>query len=476
MDQRTSNGSSPSASARSLDAGTSLSATAEVYSPTAGSGDRCETDDVLAPQPHKTTSRSSASTTDDHTLHSAPSDESGAMTDSLKTSTSSKTVSTFRTPQPLQTDTPTGTMLFDTLPETTGASRGVRTNIDTAGTQLTVDTASSMASIPLNSPRGGSPTLAANLTAAARASERRFGPYLLHRTLGEGQFGKVKLATLAPPTTSNSPSNTSPATPPSSGIGHHVAIKLVRKETIIRDPVRRTKLAREIALLRRVCSHPNIVTLEQVIETERYVGIVMEYAQGGELFDRILASKFLKPDETRWFFLQLLDGVQHLHQRGVVHRDLKLENLLLAWDEEGPRGAAAGDGRRNPAGAARERIVITDFGFATTIITDAAGNQQSPLVTPPPDASGSPVALLAPPPEIPHRLLQTSCGSPCYAAPELVLGDPEGKGYDGVKADLWSCGVILYAMCCGYLPFDGERERSELFRTNPESDSSYPQR
>lgn len=312
---------------------------------------------------------------------------------------------------------------------------------------------------------------------SSQRTERRFGPYILHKTLGEGQFGKVKLASLAPGSPTVGGHLHAPTVGPSR---HHVAIKLVRKDTIIKDPVRRTKLAREIALLRRVCQHPNIVTLEQVIETERYVGIVMEYAQGGELFDRILASKYLKPDEARWFFLQLLDGVQHLHQRGVVHRDLKLENLMVAWDEsdglgQNPRLGDSATGKRNPFGLARERIVITDFGFATTIITDLSAPPQPVIVAPaaqrpqamgggaagpagitPPTTPGTPPPILAAPPEIPHRLLQTSCGSPCYAAPELVLGDPEGKGYDGIKADLWSCGVILYAMCSGYLPFDGE--------------------
>ncbi|KAI9013638.1 kinase-like domain-containing protein [Hyaloraphidium curvatum] len=314
---------------------------------------------------------------------------------------------------------------------------------------------------PAAAPAPASPAPAAN---TPRGAERRFGPYLLARTLGEGQFGKVKLALL--PTEAR-----------------HVAIKLVRKDSIVRDPVRRSKLAREIALLRRVCDHPNVVSLEQVIETERYVGIVMEYAEGGELFDRILTSKYLKPDEARWFFTQLLDAVQHLHRKGIVHRDLKLENLLITWDRPTENSGkenlppAGAPGARNPAGYTHERIVLTDFGFATTIVTD----QPPPAaLSDPPSSPGTPPPILAPPPEIPHRLLQTSCGSPCYAAPELVLGDAEGKGYDGIKADLWSCGVILYAMCAGYLPFDDDPNNPQsadiqlLYKHIMSSQLTYP--
>ncbi|KAH9252149.1 hypothetical protein BASA81_009900 [Batrachochytrium salamandrivorans] len=189
-----------------------------------------------------------------------------------------------------------------------------------------------------------------------------FGPYMLGKTLGEGEFGKVKL-------------------------GHHldtrreVAVKLIRKESID-SPARREKLIREISLLKSV-SHPHIVKLHEVIETEHYIGMIMDYASGGE----------------RGF----------PHKNHIVHRDLKLENLLI-------------DEHRN--------IVITDFGFANTFTSDTS------------------------------KLLQTSCGSPCYAAPELVISD----GYVGETADIWSCGVILYAMVCGYLPYDDDP-------TNPEGDN-----
>lgn len=419
-----------------------------------------------------------SSSADDRTLHQAPSEDPANR--GIAATASGKTFTMPASPSAANGST----TLFDPSlrPTLSSSSPTTQRQQQQQAQGLSVDTTSSSSDNAATA--GVAPAAAAaGITQSRSSGERRFGPYVLHKTLGEGQFGKVKLASLVPAgsTPTGSPSPTTPLSAPL----HHVAIKLVRKDTIIRDPVRRTKLAREIALLRRVCSHPNIVTLEQVIETERYVGIVMEYAQGGELFDRILASKSLKPEETRWFFLQLLDGVQHLHQRGVVHRDLKLENLLLAWDEEGPapalrlsgNGLAAppspdgtnkenmsSSGRRNPPGYGKERIVITDFGFATTVVTEQAPTSGTPPPPPPQPSSSDNVppsptaapAILAPPPEVPHRLLQTSCGSPCYAAPELVLGDPEGRGYDGVKADLWSCGVILYAMCCGYLPFDGE--------------------
>ena len=148
--------------------------------------------------------------------------------------------------------------------------------------------------------------------------------------------------------------------------------------------------------------HPNIVRLYDVIETDKYIGIILEYASGGELFDHILAHRYLREKDACKLFAQLISGVWYIHQKKIVHRDLKLENLLL-------------DRHRN--------VIITDFGFAN---------------------------------RFEHRsddLMQTSCGSPCYAAPELVISDGL---YVGSAVDIWSCGVILYAMLAGYLPFDDD--------------------
>ncbi|KAH9919031.1 kinase-like domain-containing protein [Fomitopsis serialis] len=209
----------------------------------------------------------------------------------------------------------------------------------------------------------------------------KFGPYLLLQTLGEGEFGKVKL-----------------------GLhmqwGEEVAVKLMRRGNID-SSVRMSKVEREIEVLKSL-KHPNIVRLYDVIETDKYIGIILEYASGGELFDHILAHRYLREKDACKLFSQLISGVWYIHQKKIVHRDLKLENLLL-------------DRHRN--------VIITDFGFAN---------------------------------RFEHRsddLMQTSCGSPCYAAPELVISDGL---YVGSAVDIWSCGVILYAMLAGYLPFDDD--------------------
>ncbi|GAA5846694.1 hypothetical protein JCM9279_003415 [Rhodotorula babjevae] len=209
-----------------------------------------------------------------------------------------------------------------------------------------------------------------------------FGPYVLLQTLGEGEFGKVKLGVHG------------------ERWGEDVAIKLIKRGNV--DTAQRgEKVRREIEVLKMV-RHPNIVRLYDVIETEKYIGIVLEYASGGELFDHILAHRYLKERDASRLFAQLVSGVSYLHAKGVVHRDLKLENLLL-------------DRNRN--------VIITDFGFANRF-NDARAD-----------------------------LMATSCGSPCYAAPELVVSD--GK-YVGTAVDVWSCGVILYAMLAGYLPYDDD--------------------
>lgn len=208
-----------------------------------------------------------------------------------------------------------------------------------------------------------------------------FGPYILLQTLGEGEFGKVKLGVHR-------------------DYGEEVAVKLIRRGSV-NDQARLSKVEREIEVLKTV-KHPNIVRLFDVIETEKYIGIILDFANGGELFDHILAHRYLKEKDAAKLFAQLISGVHYLHQKKIVHRDLKLENLLL-------------DKHRN--------VIITDFGFAN---------------------------------RFEHKkddLMATSCGSPCYAAPELVIS--EGL-YVGSAVDIWSCGVILYAMLSGYLPFDDD--------------------
>ncbi|KAJ3274636.1 hypothetical protein HDV01_002478 [Terramyces sp. JEL0728] len=209
-----------------------------------------------------------------------------------------------------------------------------------------------------------------------------FGPYKLLKTIGQGGFGKVKLAY-------HFDTNT------------EVAIKLVKKEDI-KTPDLTKKLVREIEILRQI-SYPYVAKLYEVLETERYVGMVMEYACGGELFQYMISQErqYLKENEAAKYFSQLIIGVEYLLSVGIAHRDLKLENLLLDKDKN---------------------IVIIDFGFANWFEKGSAD------------------------------LLSTSCGSLHYAAPELVMNNQ----YMGETVDIWSCGVILYAMLCGYLPYDDD--------------------
>ncbi|GEQ72002.1 hypothetical protein JCM33374_g5688 [Metschnikowia sp. JCM 33374] len=219
--------------------------------------------------------------------------------------------------------------------------------------------------------------------------EVRFGAYVLGSTLGEGEFGKVKLGWRKD--------------------GKHpsqVAIKLIKRDTIIKDSESEIKIYREINSL-RLLNHPNIVNLVEVLKSGKYIGIVLEYASGGELFDFILKHKYLKENVAKKLFAQLVSGVDYMHSKGLIHRDLKLENLLL-------------DKHNN--------IIISDFGFVNSY------NKSK------------------------NDLMKTSCGSPCYAAPELVLTQ---SPYAGRKVDIWSLGVILYAMLAGYLPFDDDADNED---------------
>lgn len=219
-----------------------------------------------------------------------------------------------------------------------------------------------------------------------------------------------------------------------------VAIKLIRRDSVGNNPSRLAKIYREVSILRGV-SHPNIVRLHEMSETERHIGIVLEYASGGELFDYILNHRYLKDNAARRLFAQLISGVGYLHKKGIVHRDLKLENLLL-------------DRNRN--------IIITDFGFANTFDpADELTEDQEVGLGDREFVKRTGLDKTKPNGMRKGDLMQTSCGSPCYAAPELVVSD---SLYTGRKVDVWSCGVILYAMLAGYLPFDDDP-------ANPEGDN-----
>lgn len=230
-----------------------------------------------------------------------------------------------------------------------------------------------------------SPTQPAKVSAAAELDGSIVGNYKIVKTIGQGTYGKVKLAYHCQ-------------------TGNKFAIKVIEKAQI-QSAKQVARLQREIRFL-KLLHHPHIVKVYDVIETSECIFIAMEHVSGGELFDYIVAHKRVKEKESRSMFRMVLSAVEYCHQNSVIHRDLKPENLLL--DEN-------------------KCIKIIDFGFGNNFSTEG--------------------------------LLDTFCGSPFYAAPEMILG----KKYEGPEVDMWSLGVILFALLCGHLPFDDDNIK-ELYK------------
>ncbi|CDY29680.1 BnaA04g17470D [Brassica napus] len=181
--------------------------------------------------------------------------------------------------------------------------------------------------------------------------------------------------------------------------GQSVAVKILNKKKLLANPTLVNNVKREISIMRRL-SHPYIVRLHEVMATKGKIFFTMEFVKGGELFNKISKHGRLSEDLARRYFQQLISAVGYCHAHGVYHRDLKPENLLV--DENG-------------------NLKVTDFGLSA--LTDQIR---------------------------PDGLLHTLCGTPAYVAPEIL----SKKGYEGAKVDVWSCGIILFVLAAGFLPFN----------------------
>ena len=193
--------------------------------------------------------------------------------------------------------------------------------------------------------------------------------------------------------------------------GEEFAVKILNKK-MIKEKMKNT-VFKENEIITKF-NHVNVVFVFDLIEDKENYYIVMEYCKCGELFDYIVEHQNLDEDEAAFFFYQLINGVEYIHSLGVAHRDLKPENLLLTENKI---------------------LKIIDFGLSH-------------------EFNG-------------EDFLKTKCGSPSYAAPEIIKGLP----YDGFKTDIWCCGIILYAMVCGYLPFEGDNNKilfKNIVECNPE--------
>jgi len=182
--------------------------------------------------------------------------------------------------------------------------------------------------------------------------------------------------------------------------GEKVGVKIIRKDLFYDKPSLRIKVQREISVM-KLMYHPHVIKIFDVLEDSKYLFLIIEYACRGELFNFLVEKKRIQNKEALRFFQQIISGLEYCHKHRICHRDLKLENILLD---------------------ANHNIKIADFGMASL--------------------------------SVPNAMLKTFCGSPHYASPEVVSNEP----YNGIKADIWSCGVILYALLIGKLPFDEEND------------------
>eukprot|EP00644_Phytophthora_capsici_P016551 jgi/Phyca11/10644/fgenesh1_pm.PHYCAscaffold_52_\ len=185
--------------------------------------------------------------------------------------------------------------------------------------------------------------------------------------------------------------------------GEKVAVKILEKKRIV-QAADVERVAREIKILKRN-HHQNVIQLFEVIDSPDNIFLIMEHVDGGEMFEYIVAHHRIREPEAAFLFRQIVDGLAYLHSNEVTHRDLKPENLLL-------------QSNRQQSSDSTLLVKIVDFGLSNT-------------------HDGG-------------RLLRTACGSPCYAAPEMI----QGRLYHGPIADMWSLGVVLFAMVCGFLPFE----------------------
>ncbi|KAI8565794.1 hypothetical protein RHMOL_Rhmol03G0289400 [Rhododendron molle] len=222
------------------------------------------------------------------------------------------------------------------------------------------------------------------------------GKYQIGRTIGEGTFAKVKLAV----NTENR---------------QYVAIKIIDKHMVVENNLT-NQVKSEIRTM-KLLRHPNIVRIHEVIGTKTKIHIVMEYVSGGQLSERMSYVGRLDEKHARKHFQQLIDAVDYCHCRGVYHRDLKPQNLLLG---------------------SKDNLKVSDFGLSAL--------------------------------RKPGDVLSTACGSPSYVAPELLAN----KGYEGAAADVWSCGVILFELLAGRLPFD-DQSLMNLYRKILRAEYAFPE-
>ena len=225
--------------------------------------------------------------------------------------------------------------------------------------------------------------------------EVMIGDYIVKHTIGKGTFSRVKLGI-------------------NKYSGEKVAIKILDKLKIV-EKEDLERIIREMRMLSEL-DNEHVIKVYQIYEDDNHYLIIMEYCEGGELFNYIVEKQKLSENETAFFFYQIIKGVEYIHSKGIAHRDLKPENLLLDKDK---------------------KIKIIDFGLSNYF----DGIQK----------------------------LETPCGSPCYASPEMVGGNK----YNGFFIDVWATGIILFAMLCGYLPFEDDNN-DILFKQILSGKINYP--